>query len=192
MRNAYLPIALVLTGMALAAPAAAPAFLEVSELTHCPQMENTSHVVEGGCEMHLTTDENLVIQNHAAGAGEFVFASCSSEFDARVGEGGHGFIYNQALSGGSCDLEPCAEAGGSPQLAWPFSSMETAGTEGLFMTFCAARLGVPVGCSIATTIVTDGPQDYEIRASGQRCSHNADVSINVHWNIEGAPIQIAH
>ncbi len=79
--------------------------VEVSEENgeHCPPVTMSEGQAYGGCHLHLVGD----------GAGWTVQIGwdpdsvCASEFDVRIDESGHGYIYNPVLTGQDCSMGGC-------------------------------------------------------------------------------------
>lgn len=189
----------IVAAFALAGPASAQ--IEVTEEAtgnHCSAVSLSGHTVSGGCVVAAQTEAGApaTLSAHIPGSGESVFSVCDNSFGGHVQETGHGFIDNQSLSGASCALTPCQEAG-AVNKPWPLYMHEFANQLSLVTSFCVNSPAGESVCSVDLTIVDDGDHAYEVRnravATGSRCSQNPAVSLAGHWIFSGGTaIEIAH
>lgn len=94
-------------------------YLQESIGTHCPAVSKpTAHTVSGGCLIHASSEAGVELRKHVFGV-ESHLTSCQNEFQGRVNEDAEGFIINQALTGASCQRQPCKEAGQAQGTPWP-------------------------------------------------------------------------
>lgn len=164
----------------------------------CPEVtQDDDHLVDGGCETHVSTEDPMVFRNHVAGLGEVIFATCTVEFTLRIQASGHGLAHDITLGGGACGLEPCDEGVTHLNFAWIFSTSEFAGIPGSALTFCIRPATAAEGnsaneCLIGQTIVVDNNHTYEFRSNGARCSNLPATSVTMHLAMDGQPIEIIH
>jgi len=215
-RNLLLAATAVIAAMAFLASSAFAQSVEVeNEVTanHCGDVvEQAAHDTSGGCEIHITSESNLVFFAHIA-TGETATLSCQNEFRANISEDGVGyidvdantFIENEATG---CVVEPCdeAEGGTTPHadFEWPISGITEFGAsrEELVLTFCIRNhaAGVPEGpatpCTMEVNVTLENlaSHQYELRATEEPCMENPIVELSGHWLTDsvGSRIEIHH
>lgn len=168
---------------------------------HCDEVTEagSGHDIDGGCEVHMTSQSNIVTSGHVPGAGEIVTSSCQNVLVANIGEAGTGYIdvdLNTIIESEAtgCGLEPCdeAEGGTTPHadLEWPIAGIAEYGEsrEALIVTLCLRNHAHPEGTgNRACTVVVDISQEipgghvYELRATDEPCLESGGLEITGHW-----------
>jgi hypothetical protein len=210
-RRLFVLAVAAVAAMAFASPALAQTEVEVSTepgAEHCPAvtMAGEGHGISGGCLMHATSVGQVVFFN-----GGSPIMACSSEFEARVDEFGHGYIYDQVFTGPQCIIEPCTEdpPTDNEQEEWEFQIDEPNGSsaesERLTFAFCISPVGdmaTKVRCEleIGTTDLDD--HDYRFAtsqgATGTACHPPNPFSLRGVWDLEygddheGEVVEIHH
>jgi hypothetical protein len=206
----FLSLAAMVAAMALAGSASAQSVEvydeEPTQNHHCGTVTLVLHAVSGGCLVDAHTTSNAVLEQHITTpvVTEAVVSSCSNEFDARIGENGSGYIYNQVLLpvGPNCNIQPCDEASGVKR-PWAFTISEagpsSAEHETLNVTFCTRLFDQPAGtpgttCNVNVGLeeTAPGSHQYELSANESPCLNlGGIVELSGSWRIE-QPVEIFH
>jgi hypothetical protein len=205
MLRRLVTMAIVASAMIVPSASAQIEMLDEGTGAHCASVQVANHVVSGGCPLHLTSNGEVTIRNGGA-----IVAICKMEFEARVNETGHGYFYNQVLSGPmlmACAYEPCGEgaAGTGAKEPWEFQMSEPApATERLTTTFCISPIGTmgsKVRCTLPLTMTGIGTNGHtlHLRATLLACTNApfTSFSFNGEWVAEaGTPphvdIEVLH
>jgi hypothetical protein len=181
-RRLFLLAVAAVAAMAFASPALAQTDVEIRHEVggaHCEAvtMEDEGHGIDGGCWLHATSVGAVVLLQN-----EVPVTSCLNEFEARVDEFGHGYIYDQQLTEPppppvTCGVEPCTEDGGSlpadEQEEWEFQIDEPNGPseeeERLTANFCISpigAMGTKTRCELEVDVVDLDTHDYRFATAG--------------------------
>jgi hypothetical protein len=111
----------------------------------CPSVTTTGTDVNGGCLMHIASEDTVELRKHVFGI-ESHITRCESEFMTRIAQNADGYAFEPQLSTGStgtCTREACAESAGE-STPWPVSANEGTpieGTEYMTVNFCVEPIG---------------------------------------------------
>ncbi len=171
--------------IAVMALSASPAFADPVEMlnedgeepVHCEAVELDGDDVLGGCDLHGVGEVDLTA--HIFGT-EVLIASCENEFDIKVDEDGHGYIYDFETTGTSpCDTY--GQANGDP---WEFE-LEGNGDGTYVMNADVAITDGSTSCSGALAVdVTDGETSVTASAVDERIGATM-CEVDGEWEFEG-------
>jgi hypothetical protein len=204
-RRLFLLAVAAVAAMAFASPALAQTDVEISTEpgdVHCDPvvMEEEGHGISGGCWLHATSVGSIVLLQN-----ETPLTSCGSEFEARVDEWGHGYIYDQQLTEPptppiTCGAEPCTEDGGSlpgdQQEEGEFQADEPNGPSQeevrLTTVFCISPIGQmanKIRCELEIDVVDLDIHTYRFATAplpgGTHCHAPAGaISVAGAWDLE--------
>jgi hypothetical protein len=194
LRSSFLLAVLVLTILAVAAPAASA--VEVSSepgATHCAAVTNVNHEVQGGCLVHLS---GTFIIYMTTMSGEAPVAACNIEANARFDEAGHGYVFFQVISEADpgCNVTACDEPSPShAQRPWEIRLLTTTT---LRVNLCTRSDVAAEGqngplCQVIFAVQTDGTHDYELDANQRVCADpQVPFEVDSIVHIEETPIEI--
>lgn len=170
-------MALMLIGLAISATtASAQVELLEEDGGHCPAVTKIGHHVEGGCVVEYQSTGEVVMFAHVPGIGPVQLTNCELHFEARVGEGGEGWVTQSTVTSHPspsfpCTRTACDEAGDSndPHAVIPaeFVILETGGVESGELRFCFRPTSNPEGvggafCTMHATGSDTGNHGFEL------------------------------
>jgi len=198
-RKLMLLAVMAIAAMAMMAGSASAQSVEISQEggAHCSAVSLVeAHQATGGCYVHATSVGDIVLEAF----GEPV-ASCSNEYDARISEGGQGYIYNQVLDShiDDCTVEVCKETSGAhigQPREWAIEVTEGGPTDfELEARFCvdSAILG-RVDCHIENVdvIVAGHSASFDLFQNPCENSPWTFVHVTGQYELEAADIEIEH
>jgi hypothetical protein len=197
-RRRFLLVVAAVAAMAAASPTLAQTEVEVSNEpggVHCDpvMMRDEGHGISGGCWLHATSLGAVVLLQN-----EVPVTSCLNEFEARVDEFGHGYIYNNQWTETpappiSCIWTACTDSSGQEEGEFQIDEPSGPNTEieRLTLELCVAGIfsGSKLRCELEVDIVDLGDHDYRLATSqlagGTHCHAPAGlVSWRGAWDLE--------
>jgi hypothetical protein len=172
-----------------------PGPLEVqreADSEHCPSISTLGTDVNGGCLIHLVSQGEIRIRTHNMFGVEFELGlfNCNHELQARLGEDGQGYAFEQVLAGPDCVRQAC-KGGGAEAIPWAVSSREVGnGAEEATLSMCLERpdVGGPETCEFDLPIRDAGPDhDYVLGSSSEMPAHLSSsfkCEVIGHWDME--------
>lgn len=146
-------------------------------------MTLVGHTVEGGCHVEYRSEGH--IQAIAYNPGPVLGFTCDLHLEARIGEGGSGYVTEVEATtepGGTCDRAPCDEAS-HEMIPWPIQVTENAGTRTAHIELClrpsAGSEGSPgLNCTLHLPFIHRANHDHSIGThTERRCENLPTVAI---------------
>jgi hypothetical protein len=154
------------TGAILAGHAQSAAGVEVSREAfgeHCPEVTLGTHSATGGCRISVVGEGDF--QMEAFGS---LLSACHVDYEMRIDEDGHGYIYNQTAIGTGCTTPICATSG-APR-PWEVQIHESAGTMTMQTSSCFESSSVgTINCTYDQQLLIGG-HTYEFLALASPCT----------------------
>lgn len=145
---------------------------------HCGPVLLDDHTVEGGCHVEYESEEHLSMVLHTPNP--VVVSICEWHFEARVSEGGSGYVTEAVLHGEfpptnpGCSRVPCDEA--TEMIPWPLQITEVGpDDERVEMEFCTqpASGGADSWCVLHLPLLHVGSHEYDF---GSHAEYFCEVS----------------
>jgi hypothetical protein len=184
-------VTVVLATMATASAASAQSveLLEESSGQHCPAvfLFGSDHAY-GGCQIELATVNDRTMRIEAFGS---LASDCDFESKAAFDEDGHGYLYEQSLTGPSCTTPPCGTTYPTP---WEVEAGEDVGHDPLEVRMCvqSATLGT-VDCHFTINGGWSALHQGQFAADQAPCEAPLTfVHITMGMATEGYDIEVVH
>jgi hypothetical protein len=153
---------------------------------HCTPVVLISHDVSGGCHLDATSDGNIDLEAFGA-----LVTGCSMTFDLALDEDGHGYAFNQDLTGPDCFFPPCGSTQPTP---WEVEVFEGSGTTAMTLRLCisSSALGT-VNCHLRDIQVdTADHQATRFALDAAPCESPDFIHFTGSFSAVGDEIEVAH
>ena len=182
LRNTVGIAVVAILALAIAAPTAWGDPAGVTEEdggSYCAAMLVDGHHIDGLCNVHAVGSVDISVEVF----GNWVLvSSCESELEGSVDADGIGYIDAPVLSGGSCNVTPCAEEVGEA-IPWPITFEESGSDRYAHIELCATTGMGNTTCEFDADVADSGALEV-LTAPGVECDNAPTLEVDGEWELE--------